>query len=60
MEIPLVIVVFAFTSLVWVTVNVKKKYGWLGTVYLLIPVMLVLGYLAMHITGISIVVQDPF
>ncbi len=60
MEIPLVIILLAFAGLVWTAVIVKKKYGWLKTTYLLVPVLLVLGYFAGHVTGISLVVHDAF
>ncbi len=60
MQIPLVIILVAFAGLVWTVVIVKRKYGWLRTMYLLVPVMIVLGYVATHITGMSIVVHDPF
>lgn len=60
MEIPIALVLMTFAGLVWVNVWVKKKYGWLKTMYLLVPELLVLGYIAIHITGISIVIRDPF
>lgn len=60
MEIPLVLVLMAFAGLVWTAAAVKKKYGWLKTMYLLVPVLLVFGYIATHITRISIVVHDLF